>query len=71
MVVSAFQAFSERETTLTGGSRRPAKVVAAHSGLFVPAKILHWSTRGSLAWIPELRLARRFFRRTWMGKYHR
>ena len=40
-LVSALQAFSGRETTLTGGSRTPARAVSAHSGLFSPGKIVH------------------------------
>lgn len=40
-IVSAFQAFSGRETALTDGSRTPARVVLAHSGLFAPWGILH------------------------------
>ncbi len=48
-LVSALQAFSGRETTLTGGSRTPARDVSAHSGLSSPGKIVHGvGTRGCL-----------------------
>ena len=39
--VSAFPAFSEPGSILTGGSRTPARVVSAHSGLLSPVEMLH------------------------------
>ena len=46
--MSAFQAFPEREAILTGGSRTPARVVAAHLGLVTPVKTLHSVALGGL-----------------------